>query len=293
MRLEVTYKKKLKRSPTSICSAFGRLFAATKGKRVFYVMEDGNTLKSIVFSHQVNTLCATEHILFCAQQNGDIFGLNSKHKVVLRASIGDTSAISSLFEQDLFVASEKKVAVLGTNSLLKNSFFFAGTSLIQIDLSKSGMLAAALQNDQHIQLLDTVSKEKSTFKISDGYPETVRFLNNDLVAVGTSKGTLGLFSVTTRKRISFLKFSHTISSLWAADETSMLVGTADCRISLVGLSEFNKLVLLDQIPTGGIPVEFCRHEDRIGCAVSRECRLGRWNIARNAHNQIISLKITD
>lgn len=256
-------------------------------------MEDGKTLKSIVFSHQVNTLCAAEHTLFCGQQDGGIFGLNSKHKVAIRASIGGTPAISSLFNQDLFIASEKKVAVLGTNSLLKNSFFFTGTPLIQIDLSRSGMLAVALQNDQHVQLLDTSSKEKTTFKISDGYPEAIRFLSDDLIVVGTSKGTVGLFSVATRKRISFLKFPHTVSSLWAARETSMLVGTTDCKVSLVGLSEFNKLVLLDQIPAGGIPVEFCRHGDRISCAVSRESRLGRWNIVRGAHNQIINLKIAD
>lgn len=294
MRLELTYKKKLKRPPTSVCSAFGRIFVATKGRRVFYVTEDGKTLKSIIFAHQINTLCASEHVVFCSQKNGSIFGLNSEHKVVFRANVGNASAVSSLFDQDLFVASEnRKIVMLGDNSILKNSFFFAGTPLVQFDFSKSRILAVALQNDQHIRLLDIASKEKSTFKTADGYPETVKFLRDNFAAVGTSKGTLSVFSVVTRKRVSFLKFAHPIASLWVVGQNSMLVGTADCKISLVDLSEFNKMVLVDQIHVGGIPVEFCWHENEIACAISRESRLGRWNVAVDSHNQLIRLKIID
>lgn len=293
MRLEITYKKKLKRPPTSVCSAFGRVFVATKGKRVFCVMEDGKTLKSIVFSHQVNTLCASEHTLFCSQKDGGVFGLNSKHKVSFKASVGSGGAVSSLFSDDLFVASEnKKIVVLGANSLVKNSFFFAGTPLVQFDLSNR-ILAVILQNDQHVQLLDISSKEKNTFKAADGYPEVIKFIRDGFVAVGTSKGSLSLFSTVTRKRVSFLKFTHSISSLWAVSQTSVLVGTTDCRISLVDLSGFNKMILVDQISIGGIPVEFCEHGSEIACAVSRESRLGRWNVSESAHNQLIKLKVID
>lgn len=293
MKLEVVESQKLKKPPTSICSAFNRTYVSTKGKRLFYFPGDGSPAKSIKFTQQVNSLSTNGNMLFCSQQDGSIFGLNSNNKSTFRSSVGETKPIYTIWNDGLYIASQNnKITVLSENSLVKNTYYFTGLPIVQFALSRAGMLSVVLQNEQNIQLINTETKEKSIIKTSDGYPEAVKFIGDNLIISGSSKGNVGLFSLSTKKKLSFLKLDSAVSSISVLPNQLFLVGTIDCKISLVSVADFNKLVLVDQLTVDGIPIDFIEHNEDILCAISRESRLGRWHVSRTSHNQVIKVRIS-
>jgi len=291
--IAIVKAKKLKRPPTSICSAFGRVYVATKGRRVFYFSDDGKTSKSIKFACQVNSVCSNNDTLFCAQADGKIFGLNEASKSIFKVSSGDSSIICSAFCEDLFVADGNgKITVFGTNSLVKNSYFIESLSVTDFDISKSKILAVSFQNSQKICIFETSSKKESTsVKLSEDYPEICKILAEDQLVIGTTKGLVSIFSMITKKRISFCKLGSKIASVHIINRNLLLVGTVNSKISLISISDFNKMDIVEKIDVDGIPVDFCSHNGVVVCALSRESRLGRWDLNRKAHNQIIHLKI--
>lgn len=291
-KISVDKKLKLCRPPTSIHTAFGKIYVSTKGKRIFCT-EDLKTFKSILFSAQVNSVCFGEDILLCGQENGALFGLNSKHKTVFKSSVGDSSVVVALFNditEDFMVASENnKISLYNKDAILKNTFFVCETPLVCFDVSRNNLISAVSQNNQNVHLLDMKSKEKSTLKIFDGYPEIVRFIKDDVLVVGTSTGSLSIFSMINKKRISFHKFEQSITSIHVIDESRILVGISSA-IHLLDISNFNTIEIVDKIEVDGIPVDFTG-KDRIYCALSRESRLGRWLKYKEGHNQIIQISI--
>lgn len=291
LSFKITQKNKICRQPTAICLCFDKLYVSTKGKRVFF-SQNNSSFKSILFSSQVNSLSSSENLLFCAQKNGAIFGLNKSHKTVFKAIIPNSQCILSFFDfsnDQLFIgSSNKKVTIFGTDSILKNSYFINDSPLAYFDLSKDDVLCGVSQNDETVQFTNLKTKEKSQLKIIDGFPEIVKFLKNDLLIVGTSTGMLNCFSTVNMKRISFLKFKDSISSIHIVSSTKILVGVPNF-IFLIDFSNFNKMEILQEIQIDGIPVDFCGKE-KVYCAISRESRIGRWKRCKDGKNQIITLE---
>jgi hypothetical protein len=291
MNLNITAKIKLCRPPTSISQCFGRIYVSTKGKRVFFT-NDMRSFKSIVFGHQVNSLTSSEETLYCSQQNGQVFGLNEKHKSVFKVSIGESECVYSLFNNQLYVGStSKKVTVFGIDSLLKNAYFINETPLIYFDISENNVLSAVSQNEPLVQFVDLKTKEKQRLKIVDGFPEIIKYLKNDVLIIGTTTGMLNCFSTVNFKRISYLKFNSQITSIYVISSTLILVGVPSF-IYLVDFSKFNKMEISSELKIDGIPIDFCG-KDKIYCAISRESRLGRWKKCKTAHNQVIEMEISD
>lgn len=293
-KISIDKKIKLCRPPTSIHTAFGKIYVSTKGKRIFCT-EDFKTLKSILFSSQVNSLCYGEDILLCGQNNGALFGLNSKHKTVFKSSVGDSSIILALFNhltEDFMVASENnKISLYSKEAILKNTFFICETPLICFDISKNNLISAVSQNNQNIHLYDLKTKEKSTLKMFDGYPEIVKFVKDDLLIVGTSTGNLSIFSMINKKRISFHKFNQSITAIHVINESTIVIGMLSA-IHLLDISNFNTIEIADTVEIDGIAIDFAVKEKMIYCAISRESRLGRWQKCKEGKNQIVSLKLS-
>lgn len=291
-KITVTSKAKLKAPPTAVCSAFGRVYIATKSRRVFH-SADFVTFKSIRFSFGVNTLCTNGELLFCGQSDGSVFGLNEKHKSLFKVKIGETPCIQSFFdseEEELFVGTEnKKITVFSKEELQKNAYFVGSTPLADFDISDNRTLASVSQVDQSIQLIDLKSKEKTTIKGSDGFPETIRFLSDGGFLTGSSGGYLSYFSQGSKKRVSFLKTKGPITAIHILDDESVLIGTPGA-ILLVDFSNFNRFEVVDEIEIDGIPISFFGKET-IYCGISRESRLGRWQKYKKGHNQVIALNI--
>ncbi|ELA41256.1 uncharacterized protein VICG_01745 [Vittaforma corneae ATCC 50505] len=292
MKLSITAKAKLCKPPTAICCCFDKTYIATKGRRVFFT-DDMRTFKSILFSSQVNSLACSENLLFCCQKNGSVFGINSKHKTAFKTSIGESECIYSVFDpaaDNLLVGSKsKKVSIFGLNTILKSSYFINESPLAYFDVSDSHTLAGISQNDQNIQFVNLKTKEKLSLRIIDGFPEILKYLKSDVLIVGSSTGVLNCFSTINMKRISFLKLGSAITAIHILGSTHLLVGTV-CFIYLVDLSNFNRMVIAQELPVDGIPIGFFGTEV-IYCAISRESRLGRWLKCKKGHNQLVVLSI--
>lgn len=288
---EITARIKLSSPPTAVCKEFGRLYVATKNKRV-YCAKDDATLRSIRFSHCVNTLTSNGQILFCGQTDGSLFGLNEKHKSEFKVAVGDTKCIQSQYDRnadDLLVGSEnRKILVFGKEEMLKNSYFINNTPLADFDLQNS-LLAAISQIDQSINVIDLRSKEKDTIKHTDGFPEVVKFIRDDIIVVGSTSGTVSCFSTANRKRICYLKMEGPVSALHVLSSELLLVGTKG-KIALVGFSNFNTLAKIEEVEVEGIPVAFDGKKE-VYCALSRESRLERWLKCKDGKNLVVKLNI--
>lgn len=292
MKLEIIKKTKLKRPPTSICSTFDRIYVATKGKRVFMIDNKTCEIKSIKFTKQVNTIATDKEILFCGQVDGNIFGLNDKHKTIFKANSGDSKIVYSKFFNDLFIGNENgKLSIFGVNSLLKNTLYFNENSIQCFDTFETGKLAVIFQNCQMVEVVDLNCKERIQIKISDGYPEIIKILTEDKILIGTAKGSVAIYSITSKKKITFLRLNSRISSIHLLDVNTFVIGTVECNLNIITVSDYNKMILVDTLITDGIPVDMCINDDKIYCAVSRESRLGRWNTSRKSHNMILNLKV--
>lgn len=292
MKLIIADRTKLCRPPTSVCCSFGRIYIATKGRRVFFT-ENMRSFKSILFSSQVNSLACSENLLFCCQKDGSIFGLNPKHKVAFKTSIGESECVHSAFDtvsDQLLVGSKnRKVSVFGLDAILRNSYPINESPLVYFDVSNGHILSGISQNDHSVQFIDFKTKERQSLRIIDGFPEILKYLRSDVFVVGSSTGMLNCFSTVNMKRISFLKFNSAITALHTLDSAHLLVGTLHF-IHLVDLSNFNKMEITQELSVGGIPIDFCGNEV-VYCAVSRESRLGRWMKCKNGNNQLIALNL--
>ena len=164
---------------------------------------------------------------------------------------------------------EKDVNLLDIdNSLLKNTYFIESSSIVDFDVSKSNLIVASFVNNQKINVFDISKKENTFIKLLEGYPEITRFLKDDKILVGSSKGSIDIFSTITKKRITFYKLNSPISSIYILDASMIVVGTVDCKITLLSISEVNKIEEIHKIDVPGIPVAFCIHKEHLLCAIS-------------------------
>lgn len=287
MKLQISKIESLKRPPTSIIFAFDRIYVSTKGNRVYYSQKERG-FKGIKFSNKVFSLCSSDKAVYCAQTDGNIFGLNSLNKVVFRAFIGDQKTSSIVFNDDLFCSQKAKITVLGETSIVKNTFFFNELPIVDFDAFNKKIAVCTL-NCQKINISDS---EKFDLKILDGFPEFVKFYNSDFLLVGSSTGFVHLFSLENKKRCSYLKLDGAISALTVISNT-LLVGTSSLKIYLIEISEENKLILKAEETVDGIPIGFCNDGNVFYSALSRESRSGRWYFNRKSHNQVISIKLIE
>lgn len=292
-KINVVMKAKLKKQPTSISTAFGRVYVATKGKRVFFTT-DCITFKSIRFSSSVNTLSSSKNMLFCGQADGNVFGLDSAHKTAFKTVASNSSCIDSIYSHssdELLMGTEsKKILIYGKEKNLKESYFVNTTPFIAFSLSKDNLLACISQLEQNIQFIDLKTKEKSFLKYTDGFPEVLDFLRDDLILVGSSTGIISCFSLINKKKVSFLHMKSPITAIHVISKNLFLAGSLR-SIHLIDFSSFNKMQIIDEIEVDGIPVAF-NGKETIYCAVSRESRLGRWQKCTDGHNQLLKLNIS-
>ncbi|KAM0680012.1 hypothetical protein GINT2_001698 [Glugoides intestinalis] len=291
-KINVIMKAKLKKQPTSISTAFGRVYVATKGKRIFF-SSDCALFKTIRFSSSVNTLSSSKNILFCGQTDGTVFGLDSNHKTEFKTVIGNSSCIESIYNHssnELLIGTEnKKISIYGQDASLRASYFVNNTPFVSFSLSKENLIACISQLEQTVQLIDLNTKQKSTLKYTDGFPEVIEFLKDDSILVGSSTGVISCFSLINKKKVSFLNMKNPITAIHVINKTLFLVGSLR-SICLVDFSSFNKMNIVDELEVDGIPVAFDGKDD-IYCAVSRESRLGRWQKCKEGHNQLLKMNI--
>lgn len=290
MKIIKVKELKIKKPPTSVCSQFNNIYVSTKGKRVFYT-SDTREFKSILFSSQVNSMTASNCILFCVCEDGKVFGLSENHKVIYRSSAGDSVATHCLYDSataDIMVSTfSKKIVILTEHSMLKDSYFCFETPVIYFDFSVDRNLACVSQNNKNIKIFSL--KESNDLKVVDGFPEVLKFISNEIIVVGTSKGSIQIYSIKTRKRITGLDTGSEVHSIFIIDSNYFLVGLSS-KICLYKYDNFS-IELIDELPVNGIPVAFCLHNKGITAAISRESRLGRWNLMKKGRNSILSLEI--
>lgn len=293
MKLEIKPVTIIKGSPTSICYGLDRIYISTKGTRLFYLPEnvvvpnrrvDIKDIKSIKFANQVNSLCSDGMIMYCAQKDGTIFGINSKCKSVYKSFVNSEPSLL-MFSNDIYVATKNhKLMMLGTNSLLKNTFFLNDTPINHFDVS-NGRVAVSQENSQTLSIFKDNVKE--TIKVSDGFPEVLKYLETEIIMLGTTKGVLSVFSTVTKKRLFSLKLDGSITAIYLISSTCLIVGTASSKIYLINVLDFYKMEILQEVDVGGIPIGFSLGDKGLYAALSRESRLGRWHRNINSRNQLV------
>lgn len=291
MKIILNKKVSLKRPPTDICAIFGNLYVSTKGKRVYFIKKDSKQMKSILFSSQVNSLETSSSTLFCSCKDGKVFGLSDTHKILYRAMSDEKGSTKCIFNdknKELYVATyNKKISVLSEDGILKKMLYCHETPVIDIKLSFDSYIAAISQNNKNLIIFDNYETKPKYIKILYGFPEVLLYHDNYLI-VGTDNGNLLIFSSKTHKKLNFTDLKSSIHSLFIYDNNTILVGTGNCKIILCDLES---LKVLDEISCDGIAIGFCKYENEIVAALSRESRLGRWKKNKNSHNSLKFLQI--
>lgn len=293
MEIKKVKEYKLKGPPTALCAAFGCLYVATKGKRVFFLRSGESVFKSILFSSQVDALGASDTTLYCGCSDGKIFGLASTHKITFRAASDSSGVTHCVFDRahaSLLVSTAgKKVQAFGENSILGNTFYCYDTPVIGFDVSGGGALACVSQNNRSIKVFGADSKELKPLRTAAGFPEALVFVTDERILVGSLSGTLRLYSVRTREVLCTARAPGGIHSLYVQNDI-VLAGLGNSALALYRISG-NEIVDAGGCAMPGIPVAFCQCEDGIAIAASREPRLGRWGVQKAGHNKVVIARI--
>lgn len=291
MKIILNRKVSLKRPPTDICTIFGNLYVSTKGKRVYFIKKDSKQMKSILFSSQVNSLETSSSIMFCSCKDGKVFGLSNTHKILYRSMSDEKGSTRCIFNdkiKELYVATyNKKISVLSEDGILKKMLYCHETPVVDIKMSFDSSIAAISQNNKNIIIFDNYESKPKSIKVLHGFPEVLLYHDTYLI-VGTDNGNLLIFSSKTHKKLNFIDLKTSIHSLFMYDENTILVGTGNCKIILCNLET---LEILDEMILDGIPIGFCKYENEIVAALSRESRLGRWGKIKNCHNSLKFIQI--
>ena len=294
MNIKKIREYRLKKPPTDIAVLSNNIYISTKGKRVFFLPEDQEQLKSILFSSQVNAMDASDTTLYCGCSDGRIFGLNPSHKVTFRSFTDPAGITLCKYDRDkndiLASTFSKKVQVFGDSSMLKNTFYCYDSPVSSFDLAKDGTMVCVSQNSQNLKIINTIDGGSRVLKIAEGFPETAKFISKELLLVGTLSGHICIYSVSSLKLLSVYRGSAAVHSLHLLGDCRFLTGTGD---STLGLYEYRhgKVECIEHLAVAGIPVAFCGFGNSIAVAVSREPRLGRWGALKTGKNRMVIIKI--
>lgn len=294
MSIKVLAELRIPRPPTDICAPQDRLYVATKGKRVFFAAGGLEGVKSILFSSQVTALSASESVLYCGCEDGTIYGLSPAHKTVFKVAVGPTEITSMLYHKtrsDIFAgAHNRKIVQLGENSIVKNTFYGYDSPVASFDVSANGTLASASQNNQNIKVVNANTKDPKHLRLPCGFSESVKFLSNDYLLVGTLSGQLHVYRTRSLELADTVSVPAGICAMHLHQDGTLLLGLVNATIVVCRLCKAHPEPT-ETIQAGGIPVAFSTYRGSVAVAVSREKRMGRWNRTRGGKNKIILLSI--
>lgn len=316
----------LKRPPTDICSLNDNIYISTKSKRVFYIhdlnSEKLRNFKSILFSEPVNALSSSNNNIYCACTNGRVFGMDSKHKVMFRASSDISGVTFCKFDEirrNIIVSTtQKKIQIFTEESFLRNTFYCSDTPIISFDISKDGILSSISENSHIVKIIRTVenNSKKDTvkdIKLQNGFPECLK-IHGDYIYIGTNIGIIYIYSITTYKMVAKYVEHGSIYSIHIIDNENFIVGICeavgsnnDCdknsesanetikNIAKIKKHNFKnkKIEFNSELKMPGIPVAFCNYKNKLAVAISREPRLGRWGIMKTGKNKVIIIDINE
>ncbi|KAI5149482.1 hypothetical protein ENBRE01_0925 [Enteropsectra breve] len=284
----------LKRPPTDICAAFGRIYVSTKSKRIFCIDPAAKTQKSILFSGQVNAFAASEDTLFCACKDDKIFGINSAHKTVFKSNADGSEAIRCVFDKvrdSLLVATAKqKIMVLGSNSMLKNTFYSSYSPIVGLGCTTEGKVAVATENCSEIKIFCGDKKEPEIINASGEFIACFKLISRDLLIAGLANKKIALINIKTKKKIAEVETDSEILSIGVISSSIFVVGCVGKTMSFYTIVQ-SKIEHSEHIALTGLPVAFVLAEKQLAVAVSRESAYGRWARDKSAQNAVLLFDI--
>ncbi|KAI4291647.1 hypothetical protein PAPHI01_0921 [Pancytospora philotis] len=289
MGFKIVAKYPLKRPPTDVAARGSRLYVSTKGKRIFFLAEGNDGLKSILFAAEVGAMSAADDALYCGCSDGRIFGLSDAHKVVFRATADPAGVTGVLYDrarEELLVSTySKKILAFAQNSILKNTLYCYDTAVADFDVAPCGVVASVSENNQRVKLVVPGVEEPRILHLKEGFSESVRFLSNELLLVATLGGALSVYRVKTLEPVCTIKAGAGVLAMHVLKDNHVLLGCDNSTLECYRLAG-RSLELVGTHEVAGLPVAFCDFRGATAVALSREPRRGRWGMSRSGKNAV-------
>lgn len=284
----------IKRPPISVVAFNDKLYVATKGYKVYCFENVEEKPKFITFKYHVNFLTASNNIIYCACDNGKIIGLDKFHKTVFKTHPENSSVTYCKYDKitnKLIVGNKNsKLYSFSENGITQHSLLCTTMPITSFDTNSKAVLCSATQNNKTLHFFDLLKTVKSTLKIEKGFPETVLFVSENLILVGTVEGFIHLYAKIKNnyKLCDTYVGSGSVETIFLLDNQRFLVGFSKCKIAEYKI-ENNNMNLVYMMETKGIPIQFCKYKHDIAVAISREPKMGRWNRKKKGFNQILMI----
>lgn len=295
--LFVTSKEwKLPYPPIGLAVVDGSLYAATKSKHLFSFALDGSKRERLPFPEQITALANSDTTLYCGCKDGKLISILKNKPTSFKASLGTTPLTCIAFNNstsDIIASSNSaKIAIFSKEGILRRTEYLFNTPASSFSLSKDGKLAILSQNNRTIRIIESLSDSKKDIQLKEGFPESVLFLKNNLLLVGTGKGKLLLFNIRSADKLAECDIQHGIHTLFLYQTNVVFAGTVGG--TLVLLKILNKTIeIIESKEMDGIPTAFELVDTAVAVAISREPRIGKWGRIKNGKNKVILLQCTE